>query len=135
MRCAVPRSISRVRRLALWLTVLGMSSIWLGCGSVQVNADFRRNFRFTSVEIYAWLPDPPGHAGDSVLHNDLIDMLEASRRQLVWRGTAGARLTRRRVGTGRKPAEDASLEQVVERVVSHAQQPFAGELKETALAL
>ena len=60
-------------KVALWLTVLGLSVIWLGCGSMQVNADFRRNFRFTSVESYAWLPDPPGHAGDPVLHNDLID--------------------------------------------------------------
>jgi hypothetical protein len=62
-----------VSKVALWLTVLGLSVIWLGCGSMQVNADFRRNFRFTSVESYAWLPDPPGHAGDPVLHNDLID--------------------------------------------------------------
>jgi hypothetical protein len=45
----------------------------MGCASMQVSADFRRNFRFSSVESYAWLPDPPGHAGDPVLHNDLID--------------------------------------------------------------
>jgi hypothetical protein len=44
----------------------------LGCESIQVTTDFTRNFRFSSVETYAWLPDPPGHAGDPVLHNALI---------------------------------------------------------------
>ena len=59
----------------MWLVAIGIGlcCFLTGCESMQVSADFRRNFRFTSVETYAWLPDPPGHAGDPVLHNDLID--------------------------------------------------------------
>ena len=53
----------------LWLTVLS----GIACQSIQVEVDFRRDFRFASVRAYAWLPDPPGHAGEPVLHNDLID--------------------------------------------------------------
>jgi hypothetical protein len=60
--------------IVLVLSVLAVFSVvWAGCSTMQVSADFRRNFRFASVETYAWLPDPPGHAGDPVLHNDLID--------------------------------------------------------------
>ena len=40
---------------------------------MQVTTDFDRFFRFGSIGTYAWLPDPPGHAGDPLLHNDLID--------------------------------------------------------------
>ena len=57
---------------AVLLGVMGVLLL-LGCQSMQVSADFRRNFRFSSAETYAWLPDPPGHAGDPVLHNGLID--------------------------------------------------------------
>ncbi len=60
-----------MRWLRLFAIAAGMA--WLACQSMEISSDFRRNFRFSSVETYAWLPNPPGHAGDPVLHNDLVD--------------------------------------------------------------
>lgn len=61
------------RGRAAWLVAIGLALLASCQTPIQVGADFRRNFRFSSVQTYAWLPDPPGHAGDPVLHNDLID--------------------------------------------------------------
>jgi hypothetical protein len=60
-------------RIALGAGLLLAVLSGIACQSIQVEAEFRRNFRFASVRTYAWLPDPPGHAGDPILHNDLID--------------------------------------------------------------
>jgi hypothetical protein len=54
------------------LLTLGLA-LGVGCQSMQVTTDFDRFFRFGSARTYAWLPDPSGHAGDPLLHNDLID--------------------------------------------------------------
>ena len=44
----------------------------LGCAT-PVSTDFDPRFDFSQVQRYAWLPDPPGHAGDTRLHNALVD--------------------------------------------------------------
>ncbi len=72
--CVGTSGLQPALRRVLAVVALGIvASVHVGCGSKQVEVDFRRNFRFASVRTYAWLPDPPGHAGDPVLHNDLID--------------------------------------------------------------
>ncbi len=69
------------------LLMLGLA-LGLGCQSMQVTTDFDRFFRFGSIRTYAWLPDPLGHAGDPLLHNDLIDrrVRAAVNRELVVHG-------------------------------------------------
>ena len=44
----------------------------LGCAT-PVSTDFDPRFDFSQAQRYAWLPDPPEHAGYARLHNALVD--------------------------------------------------------------
>ena len=75
---------SRARILGLVLCV-GLS---ISCSSIRVNIDFDPSVDFGAFRTYAWLPDPPAHAGDPRLHNALIDgrVRNAVNRELQARG-------------------------------------------------
>lgn len=47
--------------------------LWLGCAGPNVTTDWDPSISWPMLGRYAWLPDPPGHAGDPQLHNSLVD--------------------------------------------------------------
>lgn len=55
------------------LLLLAVFAVSCNRYAIRVETDFDWRFRFAGVETYAWLPDPPGHAGDPRLHNALVD--------------------------------------------------------------
>jgi hypothetical protein len=56
----------------LWLLPIAIV-FSIGCASPRVDTDWDPSINWPALTHYAWLPDPPGHAGDPRLHNDLID--------------------------------------------------------------
>ena len=45
----------------------------LGCASPGVETDWDPSISWPMLARYAWLPDPPGQAGDPRFHNSLVD--------------------------------------------------------------
>ena len=53
--------------------MLVVASLSIGCAGPRVQTDWDPSINWPALTHYAWLPDPPGHAGDPRLHNELID--------------------------------------------------------------
>ena len=102
--------LRKLQRRHVALMIVGLASGWLGCQTFDIQTDHDPAVDFSALASYAWQPETVPRAGTL-----LLDVLDSTSHQLIWRASASARITSESSEEKRDKKLQAAVHDILER--------------------